>query len=101
MTKTLRLLALAAVAALSFSTTNVEATQATPDLTVYQASQDQVTDHQVSYSGGLAPFLASENTDSTCREDYDACTAQCSPDDSSCFQECQCWFAMCKGWVCN
>ena len=101
MTKTLRFLALAAVVALSSWATNVEATEATPGLEFFQASQDLAGDHQVSYSGGLTPFLASENVDDICREEYDACTAACSPQDTLCFQECQCWFAMCRGWVCN
>lgn len=102
MKKTLRVLALAAAVALSsWATTNLEATAATPELEFFQALQDLAGDHQVSYSSGFTPFPASENTDDICREEYDACKAGCSPEDSLCFQECQCWFAMCRGWVCN
>jgi hypothetical protein len=92
MKKTLRVLTLAAVVALSSWATNLEATEptkTTPDLQFFQALQ------------GLTPVLASENLDDICREEYDACKAGCSPTDSLCFQECQCWFAMCRGWVCN
>jgi hypothetical protein len=101
MTKTLRFLALAAVVALSSLSANVEATEASPGLEFLQAPQDLAGDPQVSYSSALTPFLASENLDDICRDDYDACRASCSPEDSICFQECQCFFAMCRGWICN
>jgi hypothetical protein len=101
MKKTLRVLALAAVVALSSWATNVEATEGAPELEFFQALQNLAGDHQVSYSGGLTPFLASENVDDYCGDDYHSCIATCSPDDSLCYQECQCFLALCRGWACD
>ena len=53
-------------------------------------------------AGGLtATFTPKNAAADTCRDDYDSCRVNCSPDDSLCFQECQCFFAACRGFVCN
>lgn len=97
MKKTLLVLALATVVALSSWATNVEATEVTPELEFFQASQDLAGDHQVSHSGDFTPFITSANLDD-CGDDYRSCTATCSPEDSLCYQNCQCFLVLCRGW---
>jgi hypothetical protein len=93
MKRTLRFVALAAIVALS-SWVNVEATEPTVELVICTASQDLVGD-----PGALTDAFTSLAL--TCRQQYDECAAQCNPQDSLCFQDCQCQFLMCKGYQCN
>jgi hypothetical protein len=53
-------------------------------------------------AGGLVVTLTPKNADAlTCRQEYDACLAACSPTDQFCGQDCQCQFLNCRGMQCN
>ena len=94
MMRTLRFVALAAVVALSCWIPNVEATDNTTELAICTASQNLVGDPEGSKNPIVSLAL-------TCRQELELCGAACDPQDSLCFQDCQCQFLMCKGYQCN
>jgi hypothetical protein len=43
-------------------------------------------------------FWATNADADQCGIDYRSCNASCSPEDSLCYQNCQCFLVMCRGW---
>lgn len=43
-------------------------------------------------------FWATNAEADHCGEDYRACIGNCNPEDSLCYQGCQCFLVLCRGW---
>lgn len=53
-------------------------------------------------AGALTSTLTPKNVDAqTCRQILEDCSAGCTPEDTGCYEFCQCKFLTCRGRQCN